>query len=215
MCPSPASARTGRARLLTALPEVRVEPGRPPQRQVMVATRCPVPLSQSPALGLSWQIPKGRCWTWNLQANGLAGLSVLLEYGVVVKGGALARVQDRERPSAQRLEPAADAPVCVSGLTRVSRGSDTLRPSSGLQRPKTGLARKSDSAFLQEARVSAVNVPACSETLRGARAPSPPCALRLAAAVRGRLLLVLGKPALPSRRGLALVEGFGLGYGGW
>lgn len=95
MCPSPASARTGRARLLTALPEVRVEPGRPPQRQVMVATRCPVPLSQSPALGLSWQIPKGRCWTWNLQANGLAGLSVLLEYGVVVKGGALARAQHR------------------------------------------------------------------------------------------------------------------------
>lgn len=68
-------------------------------------------------------------------------------------------------------EAAANATVCVSGLTRVSRGNDTLRPSSGLQRPKTRLARKPDSAFLQEARVSAVNVPACSETLRGDAGP--------------------------------------------
>lgn len=77
MCPPPASAR---ARLLTALPEIGVEPGGPPQRQSGVAPRRPVPVARSPALGLSWQIPKGQCWPWNLHANGFEGLSVLLEY---------------------------------------------------------------------------------------------------------------------------------------
>lgn len=86
----------------------------------MAATRRPVPLSQSPALGLSWQIPKGQCWPWNLQANGLEGLSVRVESWGGGKGrGTGARAGWRSGRVAQRLEPAVNATVSVSHTSPV------------------------------------------------------------------------------------------------